>query len=343
MKNLFAVILLFVFMFFSEAFSQFDNIGTSAANFLKIPVGSRGESLGGAFIAQVDDPTALYWNVAGLSFMQRNEIMFSQNDWVLDISHSFLGVGIPMGDAGTLGVQVSYLSMGEMKETTFEKPEGTGATFTSYDAVIGIGYARKLTDKFAIGIQTKFVQEVIAQASANALAFDIGAIFYTGFHGLKIGVTISNFGTQMKLDGRNLRVKIDPYPIAGSNPNDVVANLDTQPWSLPLCFQIGASIETFRSEQHALLANVVYKDERDFRPILSYGFEYAFDNFVFLRGGMTDRYQDVKKFYSDPALTFGAGIKMLLPDTDYIVKFDYAYSDLKRLEQAHRITVGLQF
>jgi hypothetical protein len=343
MKKLIVMMLVLFLAGFSTVSAQFDNVGTSAASFLKIGVGSRGEAMGGAFVAAVNDPTALYWNVAGLASLEYKEILFSQNKWVLDINQSFLGVGLPLGDFGTLGFQISYLSMGEMKETTWDRPEGTGGTFTSYDAVIGVGYARRLTDKFSVGIQGKFITESISQSSASAWALDVGAIYSTGFSGLKIGVSIANFGTQMRMDGRDLRVKVDPYPTSGSNPKDVTANLETLPWSLPLYFQIGTSMEAVRIDQHVVTVNIDYRDERDYRPLVVYGMEYNFDNFLFLRGGLTDRYQESSQFYYHPSVTAGAGIRMLIPETDYFVKFDYAYSDLHRLQEAHRITVGLQF
>ena len=39
--------------------------GTSSANFLLIPVGTRAAGLGGASTASVSDATAMYWNPGG--------------------------------------------------------------------------------------------------------------------------------------------------------------------------------------------------------------------------------------------------------------------------------------
>ena len=55
----------------SPAAAQFNNVGTSAANFLKIPVGPRGTAVGGAYTALTNDATSLYWNVAALDLGRR--------------------------------------------------------------------------------------------------------------------------------------------------------------------------------------------------------------------------------------------------------------------------------
>src|SRR5262249_50217320 len=41
--------------------------GTASAQFLKLGVGARGESLGGAYAAEADGADALYWNPAALT------------------------------------------------------------------------------------------------------------------------------------------------------------------------------------------------------------------------------------------------------------------------------------
>ena len=60
----------------SVSYAQFDNTGTSVANFLKIGVGGRGEAMGGAFTALTDDATSLYWNPSGISRMENSEAVF---------------------------------------------------------------------------------------------------------------------------------------------------------------------------------------------------------------------------------------------------------------------------
>ena len=43
--------------------------GITAAPFLSIDVGARAAGMGGAFVAVVDDVTAMYWNPAGMARM----------------------------------------------------------------------------------------------------------------------------------------------------------------------------------------------------------------------------------------------------------------------------------
>jgi hypothetical protein len=45
--------------------------GTTAFNFLKIGVGARPIDMGESFAAIADDSTAIYWNAAGLSQIQK--------------------------------------------------------------------------------------------------------------------------------------------------------------------------------------------------------------------------------------------------------------------------------
>jgi len=59
--------------------------GSNAAAFLKIPVGARATGLGGAVVATVDGPSALYWNPAAITGVKEISISAEYSDWLLDL------------------------------------------------------------------------------------------------------------------------------------------------------------------------------------------------------------------------------------------------------------------
>ena len=66
-------------------------VGTTAANFLTIPVGPRATGMGGAFVAVGDDATSAFWNSGGLSRAVRNELTFVHTDWLVNTDLNWLG------------------------------------------------------------------------------------------------------------------------------------------------------------------------------------------------------------------------------------------------------------
>jgi hypothetical protein len=317
--------------------AQIDNVGTSAANFLKIGIGARAQSMGGSYVAQADEVTALYWNPAGIVNIKGREVNFTQIDWITDVNLSFLGGVVSMGEAGSIGIGITYLSMGEMKVTDWANPQGTGETFEANDVAIGVAYARRISEKFSIGLQVKYIQEMISQSSADAFALDVGVQYQTGFKGLKLGMALSNFGSAMQLSGRDLSIRTDPYNTVGSNPNDVHANLETVSWPLPITIRLGASLDVISSEAVRLTGNLDFYDPRDVDQTWCAGAELALlGETVFLRAGVNNYYESELK----PSL--GGGLKYDFDDT-YGILINYAYSDLGRLVNANRFSLALTF
>ncbi|MGH7455128.1 MAG: PorV/PorQ family protein, partial [bacterium] len=268
-------------LFTAPAVAQFDNIGTSAGNFLKIGIGSRAEAMAGAFVAQVNDMSALFWNPAGMSQLEKREVLVHRTDWILDINHIYVAAGLPISNFGTLGFSVSSLSMGEMDQTTAENPDGTGVKFSASNFAIGLGYARDLTDRFSMGVHAKYVQEKISASTANTFAVDFGTIYTTGFRGMKIGMSISNFGGKLRMQGREQLQRVDIDPGLGGNPTEIPARLETESWPLPLSFRLGVSMDVLKNENSRLTTNVDYLDPRDINPMSCLGIEYGFRNIVF--------------------------------------------------------------
>lgn len=163
-------------------------VGTSAAAFLKIPVGAASVGMGGAFVSIANDATALYWNAAGITKLERNEVVGLHTKWIAGTSFDFAAMVLNLDSYGLLGFSITSLSMDDMKVRTVEKPDGTGEFFSAGDLAVGLSYARKFTDRFAIGITGKYIQQKIWHMSSNAFAIDIGTTFRTDlFNGMTIG------------------------------------------------------------------------------------------------------------------------------------------------------------
>ncbi len=336
----------------SLALAGNDNTGTSAANFLKIGVGARGNALGGAFVASVNDNTALYWNPAGIAQIGSLEVGVCYTDWILDVNHNFLGVAYPLGRAGVIGFSVISLSMGDMKTTTPSEPDGTGAYFTASDLALGISYARQLTDRFSVGVTAKYVYESISFSTAGTFAIDAGTQFDTGYRGLRIGMSITNFGGKMTLKGTDQMTKADIDEVIEGNPQKE-ARLETEGWPLPLMFHFGLSMDLLRRGANRLTGNLDFNDPRDNSPYAVLSAEYGWNNFLFLRAGMiyrSESFDELKltkaeelDLIYDVRLALGAGINLKLPGMASKIRLDYSYTDLGILTQAHSFsfTFGL--
>ena len=170
-------------------------VGTTAAAFLEIPAGAVALGMGGAFVSQANDASALYWNVGGISNIEKYDLHLAYMNWIGDTKYNFAGLVIPLDEFGTLGFSFTSLSMDDMAVRTVENPEGTGEYFSAGDISFGLSYARNLTDRFSIGFTVKYIQEKIWHMTAQGIGIDAGTLFKTDIlGGIIIGASISNFG-----------------------------------------------------------------------------------------------------------------------------------------------------
>lgn len=314
--------------------------GTTAAAFLEIPVSARAVSLGSAYSAIADDASSLYWNPAGSARLMQTEVVFSHMTWLADMGFDYSAVAVPVGSLGTIGISFTALSMDDMKVTTVEKPEGTGELFSASSIAAGVHYARNLSDKFSIGFTAKYIQETIWHMRASAFALDIGVLYTTEFfNNMKIGATISNFGTDMQMAGRDARYfyRVDPQKM-GSNER-IAMDIEMDSWSLPLNFQFGIATNIFESDIHRLTIAVDALHPSDNYESVNVGAEYTFYNAFMVRGG----YRSLGLADSEGGLTLGAGINSGLFGGGIDARLDYAYADYGRLKAANIITLAVVF
>jgi len=302
------------------AAQEVDYSGTSAVNFLKIGVGARPMAMGDAAIASINTAEALYWNVAGLSRIDEQfSVAISTMDWLVDSRNSYFAAAVKLGDFGTFGLDIQYLDYGKVEETTVYDQDGTGRFLSASDMAIGLGYAKKLTDRFAFGIKVKYINETIADATGNAFAIDIGAVFLTSFfdNSFRIAASLSNFGTKMKFSGRDLSVTYN-VPDNPSN-KQIPADLSTIEWDIPLLFRFGVSNYFINNDQISLLVAYDILDSRDYEVRHNVGGELGLYKMLYLRGGYKFNYDEIK-------YTVGVGLDFM-EILKYQLKLDYVYLD----------------
>jgi len=312
--------------------------GTSAASFLSISQGAKASSMGSAFVALADDQSTLYWNVAGIADIKGAGVLVEHTNWIADINYNYLAATYSIGDYGTIGLSFLSSDINDLDVTTVDDPEGTGETFSVADVVFGLAYAMKLTDNFSIGFNSKFIQQKIWKMSANAIALDLGVKYVTPFDGIVLGMSISNFGTQMRMDGNSALILYDPDPNSTGNNGKIPANLQTDSWDLPLIFRVGLAYKAIETDYHRITVAVDALHPSDNFESINIGGEYTFNDMFSVRGG----YKSLFLSTSEESFTLGVGFKQLLLG-NLALKVDYAYADFGRLSDIQKFSLSVLF
>lgn len=340
------LVLLFVQLLPAHAQNK---VGTTAAPFLNIGVGSRPLGMGGAFVSMADDGHALYWNPAGIARMDRNEVLLIHSTWLVDMSFEYVGMVIAMGQAGSLGMSVTMLDIGEMEVTTVKSQDGTGLFFNSYDLASAIHYGYQFYDKFSVGGTVKLIHQKIWNESADGFAFDIGTLFITPFNDVRLGMNISNFGSKMQMDGRDLLIFHDPDETKQGNNDRVTGKIKTDEWALPMILRLGLSGELIHTQRDRLTLSVDWVVPNDNTEHINLGTEFAFYEMYFLRTGFKALRPGNKNgsfsFIEEDnggGLTFGAGSTFKLPQ-GLIVSVNYAFEHFDRLGNVHKYSLSLKY
>jgi hypothetical protein len=312
---------------------EFDNLGTSGAQFLKMDVDARVVGLGGANAAISRGATALYYNPAGIAGLEENSLAFSYTDWIADIKYNYLAYARPVAGFGNVGVHVAVLTMDDMERTTLEEPDGTGEMFGANSWVVGISNAYQLTDRFSFGVTAKYVREKISELHSGSVAFDVGTLYYTGFRTLRIAMTTRNFGTDTHFDGTELETTFDQDNDPTTTPVEIRLNTESHP--LPLTFRLGVAYDFEFDENSKLLAAVDGFNTRDRGQQGGVGLEYSWQEKVFLRVGYKIR-------TDEETIGVGGGYDFEIPGFGTL-GINYAWADLGLLENAHRFSAVLSF
>lgn len=314
-----SLIVLVFLLTFSGSLYAFPKVGTTSFQFLEVLTSARGSALGNAFSSMVDNSEAEFYNPAGLTGINNIDLSVGYVNWFLDAAQYSFAAGYYLDGYGVLGFQAMFTDVGTIEETRVDalgfQEDGsynglTGRTFRPNSIVVGVSFARDLTDRLSLGVTAKFVHENLVYKSASALAFDGGLLFKTGFRNIVIDATIRHFGQQVKY--------ID------------------EAFPLPQTFTIGVSSFLLsdkdpliaQSDQHSVRLAYEMVQPRDYDQQHSVGMEYSFENMFFLRGG----YQ-----FNTDEQSWSVGMGLQYDG----LRVDYSYNDFGQyLNAVHRITIG---
>jgi long-subunit fatty acid transport protein len=320
----FIIIALCILFYAGNSYAQlFPNlggqrVGTSSLQFLKIGNSARGTGMAETFVAVANDISSLNYNPAGLVLFSENGITFNHTQWFVDTRLENFG-GVFHFGSNAIGLSVISLRTEDMKVTTEYQPFGTGDYFRFSDLSIGLSFARQMTDQFSFGATVKYVEEQLGDLKMKTVLGDLATYYKTGLGTSRFAVMISNFGGQVSPSGS--------VSLVGGR---TVSNF--QKFPPPTLFKIGFAMEPVMDKNNRLTTSIQLNSPNDNAENFSLGAEYAYKDFLFVRGGY--------KFNVD-AESFSAGAGIKFPISFAKTNLDYSIAKYKELGFTHRFSVNI--
>lgn len=311
--------------------------GTSGVAFLGIGVGPDAVGMGSAAVAYKQNVTALYWNPGAVGANPKSEVSFSKNYWLVGTKFDWVGVTLALDESSVLGMQFGNLSYGEEDVTTTEQEFGTGEKWDARDIYFGLTYSKAMTDMFAFGVTGKYIRSQIWHETASAFALDFGLLYSSGWNGLKLGMSVANFGTPVQYEGKDLINTYDPDPSTNGNNSNIPITYKTDSWDLPIFFRVGIVMDAYRDDMNALVVAADAMRPSNHNESINIGTEYIWNNMVSLRAG----YKNLFRGQSDEG--FAAGFGIAYPIFGYRLKFDGSFSQREQFDDVMIYSVSLEF
>ncbi len=311
-------------------------VGTTFGAFTLIEPDARLAAMGNAGAASAEGLAGAFHNAAAVAGTDKRGLELVHTSWFAGIRHDWLAYSQPTKFGVVYGTFTS-LNSGDMTVRTVNQPLGTGEKFTVSDLAVSLGVAHRFSLRFAAAAQLNYLQETIFHSSAGTATFTAATLYRLSADGLRIGATLSNFGTTARYSGNDLEIQYDNVP--GQNgDNGVLPGLRaTDAFAVPTTFRVGLAQPFALGRDARLLIAADALHPSDNTESLSFGAELTLRDQVAVRTG----YQSLFLQDSEVGLTAGIGFRSALDGVRYHV--DYGWADQGRLEDTHRFSFGLLF
>ncbi|MBN1595406.1 PorV/PorQ family protein [candidate division FCPU426 bacterium] len=287
-----------------------ESAGTTGAIILKHNYNPRAAAMGEAYVAMADDVYAMYWNPAGMSFLEAGEISTSFYKGLVDDYFGQVSYVQPIHDMIVLGAGLLTYSAGN-----FDLVDGLGNTSrlkAQRDYLAVLSGALKLNPSLRIGLTLEGLHSTLLQD-------------YTGMTGaVTMGITHQPEALpDLRL---GLAVKHLGFPLSYGGAAD----------PLPLSCAFGLAYKVLKTppEQtsHELTLSLDTELGRDTPVYVNLGAEYWYAGLVAIRAGYQPK-RDLE------IMSLGAGVQLAVVG-DLIVKLDYALCLTQAMNHTHKAALS---
>ena len=282
---------LFLLLLPAALFAQGE--GGFAAPFLRMGLGARGISMGGALTAIADDGFASYYNPAGLSFLNARHFVTTYSFLTLDRQFHFISYSQNLKP--TAGLSLFWLGAGTDNIDGRDLSGNHTFDFSESMNAFGISFSNKFHDRLAVGLTMKIITHSLDliddKLDANDLSFDFG-IMAIPIDRLRLGVALKDFKGGLKWDTQSI------FEFG-------TKSIDTFPYSVHL----GGSY----SLDNGLLIASSFEFNQEQEERAHFGVEYQRNELYSVRVGT-----------NDTAVSFGGGLYYLVSEAVY-TNIDYAF------------------
>ncbi|MDR1791972.1 MAG: PorV/PorQ family protein [Bacteroidales bacterium] len=278
-----------------------DRSGQAAASELLINPWGASAGWGYAGVASTKGIEATFSNVAGIAFVRKTQIGYSNTIFNVgsDVMINSLGIVQSLskdGSKGNLGLTATIVSGGKVDITTVDYPEGGIGTYSPTFMNIGVSYGYSFSDFIHAGVTGKIIYESIHDVSATGFVLDIGVQWVAGRNEqFQLGVALKNLGLSMRYKGDGMVVR---SPLTG-NSYPTALQVPSESSEMPALLAIGLAYDflfgkidkegstTRDNTEHRLtlagsfIANAYSSDQ------FIVGLEYSLLDYFQLRAGYT--------------------------------------------------------
>ena len=313
------------------------NTGTTIGQFMLIEPNARIAGMGNAGVSMYEGLGSAYYNPSLAARETGYQLSFTHSAWFAGITYDYAAASMALGSLGQIYGSLTALNSGDIEVRTVNQPQGTGELFKVSDIALALGYAKQITLRFAAGAQVNYAQENIWHSSVSTVTFNIGTLYRLSENGLRIGSSLSNFGTRGAFNGADLRFTYDNTPAVFGDNSQLPGSRFTDPFPVPVLFRVGLGMPYQPNHDTKVIVAADLFQPHDNTESMSVGAEATLKDRVSLRAGWQNLFlQD-----SEVGLALGAGLQGRLDVYHY--HCDYAWADEGRLGHVHRISLGLSF